>query len=109
MAQREKPSHAFLVRDAHRRALTWHFTALALGAVGLFAVNRFTTPETFWAHWVVLAWAVAFLVHLGYFARGTLASMGAWRRKRAAAADEDVTAPANDDAAVAEPERRAAP
>jgi hypothetical protein len=82
MRQRTFPSHAFLVRDAHRRALTWHFAALAVGLVALFVLNRMLTPETFWAAWVALAWAIVFVVHLGHFAVGTLKSMGAWRSRR---------------------------
>lgn len=82
MSHRTEPSRAFLVRDAHRKALTWHFVALSFGLVGLFALNRALTPEVFWAHWVALGWGVAFAVHLAYFARGTLESMGAWRQKK---------------------------
>jgi hypothetical protein len=82
MSQRQQPSRAFQVRDAHRRSLTWHFAALSIGVVGLFALNRMLTPETFWAHWVALGWLAVFLVHLAHFARGTLESMGAWRHKR---------------------------
>jgi hypothetical protein len=96
MAQRDRPSHAFLVRDAHRKALTWHFIALAAGLLGLFGLNRFLTPQVFWAHWVALAWAVIFLVHLAFFARGTLESMGAWRAKRRSA--ESLRAEAREDA-----------
>lgn len=82
MARRNQPSHAFRVREAHRRSLTWHFAALCIGLVGLSAANRMLTPETFWAHWAALGWGIAFFAHLAHFAHGTLASMGAFRKKR---------------------------
>src|SRR5439155_9780061 len=86
MVQRTQPSRAFLVRDAHRKALTWHFVILSFGLVALFAANRFATPERFWAHWAAVGWGVVFLGHLALFARGTLESMGAWRKKKDAGA-----------------------
>jgi hypothetical protein len=54
---------------------------LCVGVLALFAVNRFVTPERFWAHWVALAWGVVFVAHLALFARGTLATMGGARRR----------------------------
>jgi hypothetical protein len=48
--------------------------------VGLFALNRFVTPDRFWAHWVALAWLPALLAHGVVFARSTLQTMGAGRR-----------------------------
>jgi hypothetical protein len=99
MAQRTQPSRAFRVRDGHRRALTWHFVFLSAGLLLVFGLNRALTPEVFWAQWVALAWAVAFVVHLGAFARGTLESMGAWRRKgaRASQAEDPATEDARED------------
>jgi hypothetical protein len=74
------PSRAFLTRDAHRLALTAHFFALVIGLAGVFVANRFLSPERMWAQWVALAWGLLFLVHLGIFARGTLATMGGARK-----------------------------
>jgi hypothetical protein len=67
---------AVKIRDNHRTYLTAHFFLLALGLCAAFGVNRFVTPEHFWAHWVALAWGIVFLLHLGIFARATLATMG---------------------------------
>jgi hypothetical protein len=70
------PSRAFRRRDHHRRLLTAH-VALGLALVlGAFAVNRFATPDRFWAHWVGLAWLPILAVHAAFFARSTLATMG---------------------------------
>jgi len=70
---------AFARREAHRKALNVHFVVLLVGLGAAFAANRFLTPETFWAHWVALAWAVVFGLHLAIFARGTLSTMGGRR------------------------------
>lgn len=67
---------AFATREAHRRALNAHFVLLIVGVLAAFAANRFLTPDRFWAHWLALGLAVAFIVHLAVFARGTLATMG---------------------------------
>jgi hypothetical protein len=67
---------AFARREAHRTALNAHFVILLVGLGIAFAVNRFVTPETFWAHWVGLVWGAAFAIHLAIFARGTIATMG---------------------------------
>ncbi|HJZ84556.1 MAG TPA: hypothetical protein VKN99_05260 [Polyangia bacterium] len=80
VAQRLEPSRAVRIRDQHRTWLTIHFLVLAGGLVAAFAVNRFLTPETFWAQWVALAWGLAFGAHVAVFARATLATMG--RRKK---------------------------
>ena len=80
MATRTGPSKAFRRRDRHRRLLTAHFAFGLLALVAVFAVNRFATPDTFWAHWVALAWVPALLVHATIFARSTLATMGGPRR-----------------------------
>lgn len=64
------------IRDSHRKWLTAHFFLLVAGLAAAFIVNRFVTPEHFWAHWVALAWGIVFLLHLGVFARATLATMG---------------------------------
>ena len=67
---------AFARRESHRKALNVHFVLLIVGLGVAFGVNRFVTPETFWAHWVALAWGVAFAFHLAIFARGTISTMG---------------------------------
>lgn len=77
-AERKVP-RAFARRDFHRRALNAHMLALLVGLVTVFAINRFTTPDHFWAQWVALAWGVVFAGHLAVFARGTLATMGGKR------------------------------
>jgi len=66
-------------RDLHRRWLTLHFIALAIGLVALFLGNRFLTPDRFWAHWPALGWGILFTAHLVIFARATLATMGGRR------------------------------
>jgi hypothetical protein len=75
-------SRAFLRRDHHRRLLTAHFAVMLVVLVGLFAVNRFVTPDRFWAHWVALAWLPLLALHLAIFARSTLATMGASREPK---------------------------
>lgn len=76
MAARTEPSRAFMRRDFHRRWLTLHFVALAIGLVALFLANRFLTPERFWAHWAAAAWGALFAAHLVVFSRATLQTMG---------------------------------
>jgi hypothetical protein len=76
---RTGPSRAFRTRDSHRRWLTLHVVAFLAGMVGAFFANRMLTPEVFWVQWVALAWGVALAAHGVYFARGTLATMGARR------------------------------
>jgi len=73
---RSKPGKAIVVRDRARKGLARHFYLMVLGIVAAFAANRFTSPDRFWAHWVAIAWGVAFLVHLALFSRTTLATMG---------------------------------
>jgi hypothetical protein len=77
---RPGPSRAFRRRDLHRRWLTLHLTLVAVVLFALFAVNRFLTPDTFWAHWVALAWLPVLIGHAAVFARSTLATMGGARR-----------------------------
>ena len=76
MAARTGPSRAFQTRDAHRIYLTAHFFLLVVGLAATFMVNRFVSPQRFWAQWVALGWGALFLAHLAVFARGTLATMG---------------------------------
>lgn len=56
--------------------LTAHVAIGTAVVLGLFAVNRFVTPERMWAHWVALAWVPALAVHAVVFARSTLSTMG---------------------------------
>ena len=67
---------AFAQRESHRKALNLHFIVLLVGLGLAFGINRFVTPETFWAHWLALAWGVAFVLHLTVFAKGTISTMG---------------------------------
>lgn len=69
-------SRAFARRDFHRRALNAHMLALLVGLLAAFGVNRFVTPDVFWAHYVAAAWGVLFLGHLAVFSRATLQTMG---------------------------------
>jgi hypothetical protein len=73
------PGRAVTIRDSHRKWLTAHFFLLIVGLAASFAINRFVTPDEFWAHWVALGWGAVFLVHLAVFARATLATMGGRR------------------------------
>jgi len=75
------PNRAFRTRDFHRRMLTLHIAVMLVVVLGLLAVNRFATPDRFWAHWVALAWLPALVIHAGVFARSTLATMGGGRRR----------------------------
>ena len=43
-------------------------------------LNRRYSPDRFWVQWVALLWGALFLVHLWWFSRGTLATMGRTRR-----------------------------
>jgi hypothetical protein len=56
--------------------LTLHVVVMAATVLALFAVNRFTSPDTMWAHWVAVAWLPVLAVHGVVFARSTLATMG---------------------------------
>lgn len=76
-----KPGKAIIVRDRARKGLARHFYAMALGIVGAFVVNRFVSPERFWAHWIAIAWGVVFLVHVAVFSKVTLATMGGGKGK----------------------------
>ena len=75
------PNRAFRRRDFHRRMLTLHIVVMLAVVLGALALNRFATPERFWAHWVAVAWLPALIVHAGVFARSTLATMGGHRRR----------------------------
>lgn len=76
MSDTPRMPRAFARREFHRKALNTHLVILCVGLVAAFLANRFVTPERFWAHWVAIAWGVAFAVHLAIFAKGTLATMG---------------------------------
>ena len=78
---RSKPTKGFLTRERHRAGLILHALAMIAGLLGCALVNRMRTPERLWVQWVALAWGAVFLVHLSYFARGTLATMGGGRRE----------------------------
>jgi len=73
---RQGANKAFRQRDFHRRMLTIHVTVMVVVVLAAFAVNRFATPDDFWAHWVAVAWAPLLLIHGVVFARSTLATMG---------------------------------
>jgi len=72
----DRMPRAFARREAHRKALNVHLLIMCVGMLSAFLANRFLTPDHFWAHWFALAWAVAFVFHLGIFARGTISTMG---------------------------------
>ena len=72
---RQGANKAFRRRDYHRRMLTAHVTIIVAVVLGLFAVNRFASPEYLWAHWVAVAWMPLLLIHGVVFARSTLATM----------------------------------
>jgi hypothetical protein len=80
MGQEGRMPRAFATRESHRKALNVHMVLLFVGLAVVFGINRFVTPDTFWAHWVALAWGVVFLGHLAIFAKGTLATMGGKKR-----------------------------
>lgn len=75
-----QPGRAIRVRDKARKGLARHFYLMVLGIVVAFGINRFVSPERFWAHWVALAWGVVFLVHLAAFSKTTMATMGGGRK-----------------------------
>ncbi|MBI3071936.1 MAG: 2TM domain-containing protein [Deltaproteobacteria bacterium] len=87
MKNRATPSRAFAIRDEHRSLLTLHFILYIAGCGALFVINRFTSPETLWAHWFALAWGVIFMTHLWRFARATLRTMGPGAPRRDSAED----------------------
>jgi hypothetical protein len=76
---RDKPTKGFLARERHRAALTLHALAMIAGLLGCAVVNRMRTPDRFWVQWVALVWGAVFVVHLWFFSRGTLATMGGQR------------------------------
>ena len=59
--------------------LTVHALLMIFGLTACALANRMLSPGHFWVQWVALAWGALFLVHLGFFSRDTLATMG---RKR---------------------------
>ena len=79
---RNRPSKGFLAREEHRLLLTAHALAMIGSLLGLALLNRRVSPDRFWVQWVALAWGAAFLAHLVWFSRGTLATMGAGREKQ---------------------------
>ena len=83
MAQRTKPSRAFLIRDRHRSWLAIHFFVMLVGCATLVLFNRFVIPGRMWAHWAALAWGVLFIVHLVWFSKATIATMGGHATARA--------------------------
>jgi hypothetical protein len=70
------PGRAVRVRDAHRTWLTAHFLVLLAGLAAAALANRFVWPDRLFVHWVALGWGAIFAVHLGIFAKATLATMG---------------------------------
>jgi hypothetical protein len=74
-------NRAFRTRDYHRRMLTAHVVVMLVVVLALLAVNRFVTPDRFWAHWVAVAWVPLLVIHGGIFARSTLATMGGRRNR----------------------------
>ena len=78
---RTAPSKGFLARETHRVLLTVHALAMISGLLGCALLNRALSPDRFWVQWVALGWGALFLVHLGVFSRGTLATMGGGRRR----------------------------
>ena len=61
--------------------LTIHALVMISGLLVCAFVNRRLTPDRLWVQWVALAWFALFLVHLWFFSRGTLATMGRRRRR----------------------------
>lgn len=76
---RTSPSKGFLAREQHRVLLTTHALAMISGLLVCALLNRRFSPDRFWVQWVALAWGALFLVHLWFFSRGTLATMGGRR------------------------------
>jgi hypothetical protein len=76
---RLKPSKGFVAREQQRVLLTVHALLMISGLLACAFLNRLYSPGRFWVQWVALAWGALFLLHLGIFSRGTLATMG---RKR---------------------------
>lgn len=76
---RTHPTKQFLAREQHRVLLTIHALVMITGLLACAFVNRRNSPDHFWVQYVALAWAAVFFVHLAWFSRGTLATMG---RKR---------------------------
>lgn len=73
---RKEPSKGFLAREQHRVLLTLHAFAMIAGLLACAIVNRMKTPDRLWVGWVALGWGALFAVHLAFFARATLATMG---------------------------------
>ncbi|HEY2028082.1 MAG TPA: hypothetical protein VGH20_02645 [Myxococcales bacterium] len=70
----------FRVREQHRTLLTAHALVMISGLLLCALLNRRYSPDRFWVQWVALLWGALFLVHLWWFSRGTLATMGRPRR-----------------------------
>ena len=70
----------FLARERQRVLLTVHALLMISGLLACALVNRRFSPDRFWVQWVALVWGALFLVHLWWFSRGTLATMGRTRR-----------------------------
>ena len=77
---RTSPSKGFIAREQHRVLLTVHALLMVSGLLACALWNRRVSPDRFWVQWVALAWGAIFLVHLGIFSRGTLATMGGKKR-----------------------------
>jgi hypothetical protein len=70
----------FRVREQHRTLLTAHALVMISALLLCALANRRYSPDRFWVQWVALGWGALFLVHLWWFSRGTLATMGRSRR-----------------------------
>lgn len=73
---RTTPSKGFLAREQHRVALTVHALVMISGLSLCALLNRMRTPDRLWVQWVALGWGALFLLHLWFFSRGTLSTMG---------------------------------
>ena len=78
--RRTSPTRAFLAREQHRVLLTIHALVMISGLLVCALVNRRLMPDRLWVQWVALGWFALFVVHLWFFSRGTLATMGGRRR-----------------------------
>lgn len=71
-----RPSRAFLKRDTQRFFLILHISLATCFFGVVLLLNRFLSPEQWWAHWIVFAWLPLLFIHAGIFIKKTLSTMG---------------------------------
>lgn len=52
------------------KGLYVHVAVYAIVIAGLFAINRMTSPDTWWVFWPAIGWGIAVAIHVVTFVLG---------------------------------------